>query len=427
MADAALHQVEEEEYYEVGNGPDQQQQGMEEELPTGRPFENIPESPAVPREVGLWVHPQERGLREWYQLTCRCGVNVTFPWLGFQTVTCPTCGSHLSSQSAVVAPIPDAAIQAQARADEDKLKLLAQSEIVHGRSAKKFAERFKWIKSKGDALERIFLGKPFKYGNFKMYKNGKFMLSPSSSFMIFPPLIVAPPLIVVNTVDSIPDIYLHIILAILAVAFIAITMAHLIEPGIVPKGVPGPPQQDAYTEINGKVVQQKWCRTCNVLRPPRASHCAECDVCVDRFDHHCHITGTCVGKRNFRPFVVFVVGIALADAVGSGVLIAKLTHWGLSDREKEHSTLNTTWIMFGILWAVITTKMMCNMTGAIYFMSSQNLTTRELMKGIYSVGANPFDLGSKMANLKDVFSPVPASQIWGKTPAQLDPVSDAQL
>ena len=53
---------------------------------------------------------------------------------------------------------------------------------------------------------------------------------------------------------------------------------------------------------NGRV----YCRTCKIWRPPRASHCPECDVCVEMLDHHCPFVGNCVGKRNHKYFLLFV-------------------------------------------------------------------------------------------------------------------------
>ena len=39
-----------------------------------------------------------------------------------------------------------------------------------------------------------------------------------------------------------------------------------------------------------------------------------CNKCVDVFDHHCKWLNTCIGKRNYKPFIVSVV-LAIAMSV----------------------------------------------------------------------------------------------------------------
>ena len=62
----------------------------------------------------------------------------------------------------------------------------------------------------------------------------------------------------------------------------------------------------------------RFCTTCHVWRPRRASHCAECGFCVARHDHHCGVMGTCVAQRNHAPFAAFLCAVV----AGSVILLA---------------------------------------------------------------------------------------------------------
>jgi len=100
-----------------------------------------------------------------------------------------------------------------------------------------------------------------------------------------------------------------IVAALLLAAVIGfLSRASMMDPGFIPRGkLAIPTDSDAMVRSDGS----KFCDTCLIWRPPRAKHCRYCDSCVQKFDHHCPWLGTCVGQRNYRYFVMFLVSISI--------------------------------------------------------------------------------------------------------------------
>ncbi|KAK4125032.1 zf-DHHC-domain-containing protein [Parathielavia appendiculata] len=71
-------------------------------------------------------------------------------------------------------------------------------------------------------------------------------------------------------------------------------------------------------------VPTKYCKTCNIWRPPRAHHCRLCDNCVETQDHHCVWLNNCVGRRNYRYFFTFVSSATFLALYLSGASLAQI-------------------------------------------------------------------------------------------------------
>ena len=59
--------------------------------------------------------------------------------------------------------------------------------------------------------------------------------------------------------------------------------------------------------INGIRHRKRFCYTCQIIRPIGSSHCKTCNICVEKFDHHCPWVGNCIGKNNYKYFFIFLI------------------------------------------------------------------------------------------------------------------------
>ncbi|NWH24808.1 ZDHC9 Palmitoyltransferase, partial [Grus americana] len=197
--------------------------------------------------------------------------------------------------------------------------------------------------------------------------------------------------------------------------------------GTVPQGQRPPPRIKNF-QINNQIVKLKYCYTCKIFRPPRASHCSICDNCVERFDHHCPWVGNCVGKRNYRYFYLFILSLSLLTiyiftfnivyvalrevrVVCQGILTQCVcAGGGLFPGCSWSLTLLTVLevlICFFTLWSVV------GLTGFHTFLVALNQTTNEDIKGSWTGKnrvQNPYSHGNVVKNCCEVLcGPLPPS------------------
>ncbi|EPE04248.1 palmitoyltransferase pfa3 [Ophiostoma piceae UAMH 11346] len=53
--------------------------------------------------------------------------------------------------------------------------------------------------------------------------------------------------------------------------------------------------------------EMRFCKKCQARKPDRAHHCSSCRRCVLKMDHHCPWLANCIGLRNGKAFLLFLV------------------------------------------------------------------------------------------------------------------------
>jgi len=89
---------------------------------------------------------------------------------------------------------------------------------------------------------------------------------------------------------------------------------------------------------------EKTCLKCNNRwKPPRAHHCKVCTKCILRMDHHCAWIGNCVGARNQKFFILFLLYTVLYSLAGLAICIMNLILWLMEYGKESRGYANYGW------------------------------------------------------------------------------------
>lgn len=200
-----------------------------------------------------------------------------------------------------------------------------------------------------------------------------------------------------KTILAIPLIVAMIISFIITVS--AAYLASTTDPGIIPRSDSAPDSITAFPTIReravtyrGRLVTLKYCDTCRIWRPPRSSHCATCNNCVRRFDHHCPWLGNDVGLRNYRSYFTFVVFASISASVAIATSVLTLYFRTAQFRDPPSSNSHASAIrralssegtavnLILILLCFLSLLFTGGLTGFHLYLMSNNVTTAESFK-----------------------------------------------
>ncbi|KAJ5288538.1 hypothetical protein N7478_001568 [Penicillium angulare] len=304
---------------------------------------------------------------------------------------------------------------------------------------------------KKQTFQRASLGKNYEYfiGNTFFCGGGRLQNSRDKPINILTGLLVlvpsalffgfSAPWIWHNISPVIPILFAYVFY----VCFSSFVHASVVDPGIMPRNVHpmpptrnsddplvlGPPTNDwvmvklATSESAAMDVPVKYCKTCNIWRPPRCYHCRVCDNCVETLDHHCVWLNNCVGRRNYRYFFAFVSWGTLLGLFLLGASLAHILVYMSRENISFGASISKCRVPFAMfIYGAVATPYPLSLWIYHLFLVGRGETTREYLNSHKFAKADrhrPFTQGNAFRNWISVLGrPRPPTYMQFKRPYQ---------
>lgn len=163
-------------------------------------------------------------------------------------------------------------------------------------------------------------------------------------------------------------------------------------------------------------VDIKYCKTCQIWRPPRSYHCPTCQCCISLHDHHCIWVNNCIGQRNYRFFISFLLDCVITDII---LIICSSIHI-----YRERNTHLPPVSVLLIIFSGLTIWYPLLLFVYHLLMTSTQQTTREYLKNLNGIKNpimhprvkrrhdNNYDFGNRFNNSWQLMAQVRGPNLW---------------
>ena len=130
-------------------------------------------------------------------------------------------------------------------------------------------------------------------------------------------------------------------------------------------------------------VPTKYCKTCNIWRPPRCHHCRICDNCIETQDHHCVWLNNCVGRRNYRYFFTFVSSATVLSLFLTFASLGHCLRYQSLEDVSFHQSINKWRVPFAmVLYGVVASIYPACLWVYHCYLTARGETTREYLNSL---------------------------------------------
>ena len=114
-----------------------------------------------------------------------------------------------------------------------------------------------------------------------------------------------------------------------------------------------PPHRDISSFTVKSTGELRFCKKCQARKPDRSHHCSTCGRCVLKMDHHCPWLATCVGLRNYKPFLLFLIYTSIYCWLCFGVTSIWVWNEALNDSRYTESLMPINYILLCVISGII--------------------------------------------------------------------------